>query len=342
MAQTMNNQQEDHYIATISETNEKICWGCGMRLLLPPYTPIFKCGWCGAITDQNLQDRCSSWWRRLRDRLLVTGLLFFMLFVICGGIWAVYPVVFSFSFGWIVFHLLTTVSFSIVTIVSFISVAFQSAASPLNVLWGSLEVVRKGALENFTFCHYCGKPKSPRMHHCRTCGTCIMDMDHHCPFIGNCIGAANHHNFIIFLALVVISNLYAFIMSIMASAYIWPSLGHEAFGSVARLRMLDVVGIFSELARALSSAALLLSLRGMVLMYLCIASFSVQLGICLLLWQQLQLIYEGRTYINHMGYWNGGTNERGWQNIRRFFDSQKSVFLFVCGSMRSAEKTHKR
>ncbi|KAL4188301.1 hypothetical protein AMTRI_Chr08g159350 [Amborella trichopoda] len=67
---------------------------------------------------------------RLQDRLLATALLLFMLFVIFGSIWAMYPLVFSLSYGWIVFHLLTTVSFSISTIVSFVLVASQSAPSP--------------------------------------------------------------------------------------------------------------------------------------------------------------------------------------------------------------------
>ncbi|KAF9590040.1 hypothetical protein IFM89_030190 [Coptis chinensis] len=49
---------------------ETTCWGCGLRLLLSSYTPVFKCGWCGAITNQNLgKDRRESFrWRHWRDR----------------------------------------------------------------------------------------------------------------------------------------------------------------------------------------------------------------------------------------------------------------------------------
>lgn len=67
------------------EDHETGCWGCGLRLLLPSYSPIFKCGWCGAITTQN-ERKCETkylWWRHARDRCFVCVLLGFMLFVIC-------------------------------------------------------------------------------------------------------------------------------------------------------------------------------------------------------------------------------------------------------------------
>lgn len=76
---------QEHVIALVSENYEVSCWACGLRLLLPSHSPIFKCGWCGAITNQNSRkSECKYFWlRRLRDRFFVCVLLAFMLFVIC-------------------------------------------------------------------------------------------------------------------------------------------------------------------------------------------------------------------------------------------------------------------
>lgn len=96
--------------------------------------------------------------------------------------WAIYPVIYSFSlFG--IFHSIITVALAIATISSFSLSAFRCAGTPPNLVWGSYPTVGNGDLENYTFCHYCSKPKSPRTHHCRSCGKCILDMDHHCPFV---------------------------------------------------------------------------------------------------------------------------------------------------------------
>uniref|UniRef100_A0A3N7FD90 S-acyltransferase n=1 Tax=Populus trichocarpa TaxID=3694 RepID=A0A3N7FD90_POPTR len=173
-----SNLNKEHLVTVVSEDHETPCWGCGLRLPHPPNAPVFKCGWCGAITDkyESKCDHKNYWWRHVRDRCFVCVLIGFILFVICGGVWAVYPVIFSISFFCGIFHLTIT-------------------------------AVGKKQLENYTFCHYCSKPKSPRTHHCRTCGICVLDMDHHCPFIGNCVGAANHQHFIAFLISVLVSTM---------------------------------------------------------------------------------------------------------------------------------------
>lgn len=104
-----------------------------------------------------------------------------------GGVWAVYPVVFSVSYSCGIFHSVITFVLSVTTTYTFSSAAFRCAGTPPTILWGSYPSVGKGYLENYTFCHYCSKPKSPRTHHCRSCGKCILDMDHHCPFVSvNC------------------------------------------------------------------------------------------------------------------------------------------------------------
>ncbi|KAI3429120.1 S-acyltransferase [Psidium guajava] len=73
-----------HVELTVSEENERTCWGCGLCLLLPSNAPIFKCGWCGAITNQRTrkQKDKSLWWRRWRDRCFVSVVSLFMLFIL--------------------------------------------------------------------------------------------------------------------------------------------------------------------------------------------------------------------------------------------------------------------
>ncbi|KAG6642775.1 hypothetical protein CIPAW_09G164500 [Carya illinoinensis] len=301
-----NSQLSEHLITTISENHEEICWGCGLRLLLPSNAPIFKCGWCGAVTKQNprkCESKC-SWWRRLRDRCFVCILIVFMLFLICGGLWAIYPIIFSISSFCGIFHSIVTMTLSIATISSFSLAAFQCAGMPPNIQWGSYPVVQKGELENYTFCHYCSKPKSPRTHHCISCGICILDMDHHCPFIGNCVGAANHRYFILFLISAVTSTIYVSIMSVYAGLRIWPPLTYRS--------------------------AVLLSARGLVLVYLFVSSVSVQIGLSVLLWQQLCFIYEGKTYLSHLS--TRGNEEIGrkdCQNLFRFFECPYSISRYL-------------
>lgn len=79
------------------------CWGCGLRLLLPSYAPVFKCGWCGAITNQNKQkcDKQHFRWRLLRDRCIVSIVLVFMLFLICKPLLFLVPAAF-----WVLFVVL--------------------------------------------------------------------------------------------------------------------------------------------------------------------------------------------------------------------------------------------
>jgi hypothetical protein len=95
----------------------------------------------------------------------------------------VYPIVFSINYFCGIFHSIITIILSVTTISSFILAAFQCAGMPPSIQWGFYPDVGKGDLENYTFCHHCSKPKSPRTHHCCSCGKCVLDMDHHCPFV---------------------------------------------------------------------------------------------------------------------------------------------------------------
>jgi hypothetical protein len=45
---------------------ETTCWGCGLRVVLPRFAPMFSCGWCGAITNVGRSEikPVSAWSRR--------------------------------------------------------------------------------------------------------------------------------------------------------------------------------------------------------------------------------------------------------------------------------------
>ncbi|KAH7669246.1 palmitoyltransferase protein [Dioscorea alata] len=324
--------KEEHCTDYMNVTHETTCWGCGLRILLSSTSSIFKCGWCGAITNRNQSQRKpdSKWfhrWRCLRDRFFVVVVILFMLIVICAGVWAVYPTVFSISYFCGVFHCSITAILSIITFSSFFLAAFRHAGRSANVEWGRYPIVGQGGLENYTFCLYCRKPKCPRTHHCRSCRTCVFDMDHHCPFIGNCVGAANHRSFIAFLVSIIISCTYVAIMTTYAAYHIWPPLEISM-----RYNHQHAVTVLKMVVTALARSVLLLPLRGFVLIYLAFASLSVEIGIFVLLWQQLCLIYEGNTYINSLSFENNIDVGRGCHNLLCFFGCPYLAYRILLGS----------
>ncbi|KAJ3673902.1 hypothetical protein LUZ60_005894 [Juncus effusus] len=312
--------------ATTSSECEVSCWGCGLRLILESYSPVFKCGWCGAITRRDENKKRDSWllshWRRVRDRLFTAVLLFFILFVISGGVWAVYPILFSTSTLTGIFHMTIATILSISTLSTFCMAAFKSAGRPPGIIWGSYPSVGKDGLENNMFCIYCERPKPPRAHHCRSCRMCVMDMDHHCPFIGNCVGSANHLSFVLFLISVIISCTYVTITATYCGFQVWPPLDFTILHSSNPISI-STLKIIQSLISSLASTLLQMSPQGIILIYLAFASLSVEIGIAVLLWQQLSYIYQGNTYLNSISINtenNAGYDQRGWKNIVRFFE----------------------
>uniref|UniRef100_A0A7N0UK03 S-acyltransferase n=1 Tax=Kalanchoe fedtschenkoi TaxID=63787 RepID=A0A7N0UK03_KALFE len=304
------------------EDNESTCWGCGLRVLLPSSAPVFKCGWCGAITNRNAHKHGTQgvWWRHIRDRIFVGVLLGFMIFFICGGVWAVYPIVFSISFQCGTFHSVVTAILALCTISSFSLAAFRAAGSPPAIPWGSFQLVGKGGLENYTYCYYCEKPKSTRAHHCRSCGICILDMDHHCPFIGNCVGASNHRYFICFLISTVLSTIYVSVMTAYAGLQIWPPMALKSLGTLDGTSSVLALQVLKEIMFGLLRSAAHLSLRGVILFYLFMASLSVSIGLVVLLWQQLCYIYKGKTYLSNLNSTESSdVEEKNCNNLLRFF-----------------------
>ncbi|KVH95770.1 hypothetical protein Ccrd_002144 [Cynara cardunculus var. scolymus] len=257
-------RQEDHYVASIIEEHETTCWGCGLRLVISPYAPIFKCGWCGAITNHNARKFNNKyfWLRRLRDRSFVSILLLFMLFIIGSGVWAIYPVIVSMSYFFGIFH-------------------------------------------------------------------SIM--------IGNCVGAGNHRSFILFLMSAVASTFYVSIISSYVAYQIWPPLRHIPTAVLSRS---TVVSVLTERTFAFLISVEYLPIRGFVLIYLFFASISVEIGLAVLLWQQLCYIYEGKTYLSQLSSHND-VDEKDCQNIVRFFGFPYPATRYVL-SIWNSKKSHKK
>lgn len=168
---------------------ETICWGCKLQLTLPCYSPIFKCGYCGAVTVHETFPKPRSRWSlppgciSLLDHFLVTFVFLLVLLIIGGGVWTTFPILFpSVSVGFF-FHSTITALLAFYTLFNYMLAAFIPAGPPPPVEWGQVEVVDRGRLENYRFCDHCQKPKHPAAHHCRTCRACVMEMGHHCPFV---------------------------------------------------------------------------------------------------------------------------------------------------------------
>lgn len=93
---------------------------------------------------------------------------------------------------------------------------------------------------------------------------------------------------------------------------------------------------------ALVSSAVQLSARGLILVYLFVSSVSLQIGLSVLLWQQLCYIYEGKTYLSHLSSQGSGGDhieEKGCQNIFRFFGCPYSIFRYL-PTLRNSPKRH--
>lgn len=109
---------------------------------------------------------------------------------------------------------------------------------------------------------------------------------------------------------------------------VWPPID---YGNLA-LREFHTLGlmiIMKQLIVALASSALLLTARGLVLIYLAFAGIAVEFGISMLLWQQLYYIYEGNTYINHISSKDSASGERGCHNLFLFFGCPYLAYRFL-------------
>lgn len=164
--------------------------------------------------------------------------------------------------------------------------------------------------------------------------TFILTMNHWFMIImqiGNCVGAANHRHFIAFLISAVISMIYVSFMSTYAGLHVWPPLSYSSLSHLNQYNSRErVFRAIREVIFALLRSALLLSTRGLVLVYLFVSSVSVEMGLSLLLWQQLCYIYEGKTYLNHLSSQaNDEVVTKDCQNLSRFFGCPYSLSRYL-------------
>lgn len=158
--------------------------------------------------------------------------------------------------------------------------------------------------------------------------------------IGNCVGAANHRYFILFLISAVVSTIYVAIMSVAAGLHIWSPLSIRSHAPSNVVGTDLAMRFVKEIIIALLNSALLMSSRGLLLVYLFVSSISVNLGLSVLLWQQLFYIYEGKTYLSHLNSQGGdGADQKDCQNILRFFGCPYSVSRYL-PVVRDSEKRH--
>lgn len=68
------------------------------------------------------------------------------------------------------------------------------------------------------------------------------------------------------------------------------------------------------------------------------AGLAVGIGVSSLLWQQLSSIYDGETYIDRITSKNATHDERGCENLLRFFGCPYSVSGVLLGQRRPTEK----
>lgn len=159
--------------------------------------------------------------------------------------------------------------------------------------------------------------------------------------IGNCVGAANHYSFICFLISAVLSTIYVSIMSAYTSLHIWPPSSYS-LGRLKGITGRDLAWrLVNEIFIAFLRSALFLSARGLLLVYLFIASVSLQIGLSVLLWQQLSFIYQGKTFLSNLSSQadNDEEEKKDCQNLVRFFGFQHPVSRFL-SNFRVTRKRH--
>lgn len=138
--------------------------------------------------------------------------------------------------------------------------------------------------------------------------------------IGNCVGADNHGYFILFLMFTLVSCLYVLGMAIYTYNYSnlsrtsLPTIQHDPSEGAGLGHFGDVFGSLSSN----NQAAIVIQHIGLV--YLFIVTLALLIGISLLLYQQLALVYQGQTYLDSLSAVhddNSGSWKKGWAHLHR-------------------------
>eukprot|EP00897_Mesotaenium_endlicherianum_P006666 jgi/Mesen1/6027/ME000308S05226 len=305
LAEVLGDGRSDENVEDKSMTCEVICWGCGLCLTLPSYSPVFKCGYCGAVNQEASVRGC--YWKRpqycprfynIRDLIIVSLVLVLICSIIGVGVWTTFPYVCPRGYP-LVLQTALTVLLSVNTLFNFVACACFDAGKPHPVEWGFVDKVPRASLQEHTFCELCEKPKPPHAHHCRVCRACVLDMDHHCPFIGNCVGANNQRHFVLFLFFAFLSCIYVPIMASLAFSRLWPSLASLKEAPPYALSF-GAGGMAIAAIKSLLQLQYALSSKAVALLYLTVAGISTAIGVGFLLVQQLRLIASGFSYIESL------------------------------------------
>ncbi|PPR99340.1 hypothetical protein GOBAR_AA21324 [Gossypium barbadense] len=305
----MAESGKQHLVIAVTEEKGTTCWGCGLGLLLPTLGSAFKCGWCGAITNHNLsknQNQCLLW-RRLRDRCFVSFLFSFMLLVICGGVWAAFPIIFLVSYTSGIVHSVITTILALTTISTFGLSAFQCAGAHPMILWGSYTVVGKFML--FVIRELCRRSESSALHSFSN----FSYIQHNLRNSDVCI--------------------YEFPYMAAIEVQTARTLDHFQHGSGDVGKQGRSCGIV-KLSNGTAGKRV-----GFNLSFHCQHIGGDKLSV--LLWQQLCYIYEGRTYLSHLSSREGDhVKEKDCQNLLRFFGCRYSMLRFL-PTLRNSRKRHK-
>lgn len=142
--------------------------------------------------------------------------------------------------------------------------------------------------------------------------------------IGNCVGANNQGYFILFLIFTTLSCLYVLGMSIytynhsrMSSTIDFPEPGTSG------IELDYLADVFSSL---LFGNQVTFTIRYIGLLYLFVISMALLIGVGILLYQQLSLLYQGQTYLDSLSTAvsesNSGSRRKGWVNLQRVFGNR--------------------
>ncbi|PIN16785.1 Protein S-acyltransferase [Handroanthus impetiginosus] len=132
-------------------------------------------------------------------------------------------------------------------------------------------------------------------------------------------------------------------MTSYAALYIWPHLDHRPVSKLSEFVNAELIfGVLKDNILAFLRSAVFLPARGVVLVYLFIASVSVGIGLSVLLWQQLSYIYAGKTYLSHLSAAdNDHMVERDCQNLVKFFGCRFSASVYLPSYWKS-RKSHEK
>ncbi|XP_048577886.1 palmitoyltransferase AKR1 isoform X2 [Nematostella vectensis] len=113
--------------------------------------------------------------------------------------------------------------------------------------------VAEGKVPVEEFCYHCELVAPIFSKHCRLCNHCVLAIDHHCLFLMCCVGYKNHRAFVVFMSLVLLSQMLfvraavTYLLSVIRTDGSYPSSFKEALGYdvyVSVLLTINVLGFY--------------------------------------------------------------------------------------------------